>query len=537
MTESLLEKYPHLKTLTKLNESLSRNINDVKRENVDVAPDEAQTVQRKSILGPAPKVGCKLTITKQENVSRNKSINPKRKAKAEDLFAASVVADDDEWLEFQIDESLPAKEQLDLLKVWLVTNSPSRVGRSSGIGWIAVKFKDKGKKVLKAKEAWDSYQGERNMDVVNKLADEYNVKGGKWLCHLPTSTVDKIWSNISTTLISGGLGPHVFMVKVSPLNDLNKSEVLEDSEHVICVYNTNYKDEEQVMRVENLMRSAGICNNLTYKPDIFSALGIYRNNKWGFRATIYNSHVFVMEGRSKIEVVGTDKWFYNTSKGIVLPDRDSKTPKDVCSRSDLKTLVENQSRSKVATTQQKLSGNNSKIKIPVQNSLPSLYKLPFQSLDDMLEKVDEKETCNDGIKVDMPLIIGSSVSSSSSPLNEGTSASKAKETCINNLKVDKSKMIASSVSSIASPLNEAKSISKAKPRQLSVSKLVDNLKKKNNASNKEDEMTSDISFSSIQSNEKPKKKSLHAQQVNKKPAWLLKLEELQLRSMDEMLKS
>ena len=39
--------------------------------------------------------------------------------------------------------------------------------------------------MLVAKAAWDSYEGEKTMEVVNNLADEF--KGGKWLCHLPTS--------------------------------------------------------------------------------------------------------------------------------------------------------------------------------------------------------------------------------------------------------------------------------------------------------------------------------------------------------------
>ena len=33
-------------------------------------------------------------------------------------------------------------------------------------------------KVLEAKAAWDSYEGEKTMEVVNNLANEFNVKGG-----------------------------------------------------------------------------------------------------------------------------------------------------------------------------------------------------------------------------------------------------------------------------------------------------------------------------------------------------------------------
>ena len=39
--------------------------------------------------------------------------------------------------------------------------------------------------MLGAKAACDSYEGEKTLEMVNNLADEF--KGGKWLCHLPTS--------------------------------------------------------------------------------------------------------------------------------------------------------------------------------------------------------------------------------------------------------------------------------------------------------------------------------------------------------------
>ena len=59
----------------------------------------------------------------------------------------------------------------------------------------------------------------------------------------------------------GGLGPSVYMVKVSPVEDIDPN--LARGEQVICVSNTDYKDTEQVMRVENLMRSA--CDSFPYK--------------------------------------------------------------------------------------------------------------------------------------------------------------------------------------------------------------------------------------------------------------------------------
>ena len=59
------------------------------------------------------------------------------------------------------------------------------------------------------------------------------------------------------------------------------------------------------MRIENLLRSAGVKEDLLYKPDIFSTLGIYRNNIWGFRPTIFSSKVTNTEEMSRITVAGT----------------------------------------------------------------------------------------------------------------------------------------------------------------------------------------------------------------------------------------
>jgi len=237
---------------------------------------------------------------------------------ADDLFAASIAADEDKWLQFQVEDGVPVRHQLGKLKRWLGENRPSNVTRSSGVGWIAVKFRDRGRKVLEAKIAWDAFQGNKNMEVVNNLAEKFGVNGGKWLCHLSTDKIDEVWGKLATAMICGELGSSVYMVKVSPRQDVQGvSKEQSKGDHVICVYNTDYRDTRQVMKVESLMRTAGVASNLTYKPDIFSALGIYRNNEWGFRPTIY--HSMVVDGRSKVVVVGTSKWYYNTSKGLEYP--------------------------------------------------------------------------------------------------------------------------------------------------------------------------------------------------------------------------
>ena len=67
------------------------------------------------------------------------------------------------------------------------------------------------------------------------------------------------------------------------------------------------------MRIENLLRSAGVQEELRYKPDIFSTLGIYRNNIWGFRPTIYSSTVMKTLGKSRVTLAGKGGFFGRSS--------------------------------------------------------------------------------------------------------------------------------------------------------------------------------------------------------------------------------
>ena len=168
--------------------------------------------------------------------------------KAEELFARSQGADSDHWLEFQVQENLPARQQLRLLQVWLGNNKPSMVQRSSGVGWIAVKRGDRQRRVksVQAKAEWEGLKGEeRTMETVNQLAAKYGDTMGKWLFHVTPQHVDKSWEKIALAMLSGGLGPSVYMVKVSPSGE-------EEDSHVIMVYNEDYQDTSQVLSVSPL---------------------------------------------------------------------------------------------------------------------------------------------------------------------------------------------------------------------------------------------------------------------------------------------
>lgn len=81
-------------------------------------------------------------------------------------------------------------------------------------------------------------------------------------------------------MVSGNLG---YAAKVSARDPKQKT-------HVICVYTEDFTNEEQVRVVEKGLRKIGITAEMRYKPDVYTTLGIYRNNPWGLKPTIYTSY-------------------------------------------------------------------------------------------------------------------------------------------------------------------------------------------------------------------------------------------------------
>ena len=105
--------------------------------------------------------------------------------------------------------------------------------------------------------------------------------------------VDLTWERIFRATIAGRLG---ISAKVS--SALEDSD--DDDRHVICVYCRDFTDEAGVAELENRLRQLGIRCRLSYKPDVFTYLGVYRNNEWGLRPTIYTSEFDVKKKCSNV---------------------------------------------------------------------------------------------------------------------------------------------------------------------------------------------------------------------------------------------
>ena len=93
-----------------------------------------------------------------------------------------------------------------------------------------------------------------------------------------SNEVDNIWGRIVKATLAGTLG---HCAKVSPRSV--------KTQHVICVYNSDYTSVAEVNRVRDELRLLGVNKRILYKPDVYTHCGIYKDNIWGIPASRYSS--------------------------------------------------------------------------------------------------------------------------------------------------------------------------------------------------------------------------------------------------------
>ncbi|XP_063042564.1 UPF0696 protein C11orf68 homolog [Engraulis encrasicolus] len=208
--------------------------------------------------------------------------------KAQDYAAEAMAADMDPWIKFDARKTPRAE-----FDGWMESYRPSQVSRydeeeggRGPVGWIAVyspEFSPDVGDVVGLQESWDRLLASGRpvaFQTVKELALNHGVLSGKWLMHLDSGfKVDHAWECVARAVLEG----KARSAKVSPRDSKN------DSKHIICVYNDSFVDEEQVMRLDAVIRAAGVKCPLSYKPDVYTYLGIYRNNRWKLCPTIYES--------------------------------------------------------------------------------------------------------------------------------------------------------------------------------------------------------------------------------------------------------
>jgi hypothetical protein len=97
--------------------------------------------------------------------------------------------------------------------------------------------------------------------------------------------VNEVWRVVCEGVDAGRLG---IGAKVST------SGLQGDPSRLICVYTRDFTDVADVKRVLNGLVALGLVSadipqGITYKWDAYTHLGIYENNEYGIRASIYGS--------------------------------------------------------------------------------------------------------------------------------------------------------------------------------------------------------------------------------------------------------
>lgn len=126
------------------------------------------------------------------------------------------------------------------------------------------------------------------------LAKRYNCVTGKWMVFVKSSEVDDAWSRVAHTVMCNPAG-RFFTAKVSPrtrrlrvlAGETHTRPEEEEEEHVICAYTRDFTNEKEVMEAREELRQLGFAQTLFYKADLYTHLGIYRDNPWGIRASVY----------------------------------------------------------------------------------------------------------------------------------------------------------------------------------------------------------------------------------------------------------
>lgn len=104
---------------------------------------------------------------------------------------------------------------------------------------------------------------------------------GKWLIFLPPDRIDDAWRLVRDATVAKKLS---ISVKVSTAKENPDSR---DNMKVIYVYTPDWRDENEVMRVREMLRELGFTDRIGYKRNIETFRGEYSQK--GKRVTFYSA--------------------------------------------------------------------------------------------------------------------------------------------------------------------------------------------------------------------------------------------------------
>ena len=135
----------------------------------------------------------------------------------------------------------------------------------------------------------------------------YRFVSGKILLRQSESMVDEIWRKIAEATFEGKLGTACKVGGLAPANfqgvpcvyHSGGGQVVENAVRQICIYTMDFRDSEDIKRIVLELNAFGIHVSCGFKPDFFTALGIYSGDqKYKADATIYKKEIKDWQNRT-----------------------------------------------------------------------------------------------------------------------------------------------------------------------------------------------------------------------------------------------
>ncbi|KAK0669755.1 hypothetical protein QBC41DRAFT_319192 [Cercophora samala] len=131
------------------------------------------------------------------------------------------------------------------------------------------------------------------IEDLKQLAVECCETSGKWMLFPDVAFVNETWEKVARAVANNQLGTAAKVATRMPTGyDDGHGE---KKDRLICVYTENFTDKDDVARVLKRMKELELVKQgpgaklIYYKPDAWTELGIYGENEWGIKASMYNS--------------------------------------------------------------------------------------------------------------------------------------------------------------------------------------------------------------------------------------------------------
>lgn len=94
--------------------------------------------------------------------------------------------------------------------------------------------------------------------------------------------INRLWRIVANAVVRGTIPS--LSAKVSAVSEKNDN-------HVICIYNDNFLNGEEVFALRDGIRNSMIDEPLKYNADLYTRLGIYSTKKWGIDPVLYRGNI------------------------------------------------------------------------------------------------------------------------------------------------------------------------------------------------------------------------------------------------------